>query len=137
MIVMFCFKLGAHRALPDVVAMERVVTDQSLSNCLSSLTVRCPSQQIKLWLEQKELFMQSTSLIKAFGKPALTSAQAKKLVSKNLLLDDIKAIFQEVGEDEFHRALKERGINSRPLREKLAKALKRIVRSSSSSTRPP
>jgi len=100
--------------------------------CLSNVLTRCPQHQLKLWLNQKELFMKSTQLIKCFGKPALTSAQAKKLVSKNLLLDDLKIIQREVGsEAEFHRSLKTKGINSQPLREKLWKALKRLTSSDS------
>lgn len=128
--IMIIFWLGAHRALPDVLAMERVILHPSLSVCLSNVLTRCPQHQLKLWLDKKQLYMKSAQLIKCFGKPALTSAQAKKLVSKNLLLDDLKIIQREVGsEAEFHSSLKTKGINSQPLREKLWKALKRLASS--------
>lgn len=71
--------LGAHRALPDVIAMERVFTHQSLVSCLSKLPLRTPKTQRRLWIDQKRLFFRTTSLIKSLGKPAITTAQAKRL----------------------------------------------------------
>ena len=47
--------------------------------CLSSLSIRSPQLQRKLWMEQKKAFIRATTLIKALGKPTMTYAQAKRL----------------------------------------------------------
>ena len=122
---MYCIIIiGAHRALPDVLAMERVLLHPSLVRCLSSLTIRCPQQQVKLWMDQKESFLKAAVIIKAFGNPCLTTLQAKKLDSLGLTYEDLAKLLQETGGGEtFHKALKDKGINSKLLREKLASSL--------------
>ena len=69
--------LGAHRAFPDVQAMEAVMTHPSLVSCLTNLPIRSPKRQIELWSTQKAVHQQS--LVKALGKPTISKAQAKKL----------------------------------------------------------
>ena len=59
----------AHRALPDVFAMERVLTHPSLVRCLSRLPIRTPARQIKLWMQQKQAHIRITS-VKAMGSQA-------------------------------------------------------------------
>ena len=96
----------------------------SMAQCLSSLSIRCPHQQVKLWMEQKQSFIRAANLIKAFGKPSLTSIQAKKLHSLGLNFEDLSKLYRETGaRDAFQTALKDRGSNSKLLREKLGKAL--------------
>ena len=72
-----CILILSTRALPDVYAMERV-WHPSLVKCLSSLSTRSPKLHRKLWMEQKKA-IRATTLIKALGKPTLTSAQAKRV----------------------------------------------------------
>ncbi len=69
--------------------------------------------------------MRAASLIKAIGKPTLTSTQAKKLDSLGFTFDSLSLLRQQSGGTEaFQSALKEeRGVRSKPLREKLTKAL--------------
>ncbi len=68
--------------------------------------------------------MRAASLIKAIGKPMLTSTQAKKLDSLGFTFDSLSLLRQQYGGTEaFQTALKERGVRSKPLREKLTKAL--------------
>ena len=47
--------IGAHRALPDVLAMERVLTNPSMVSCLSRLHIRSPHQQLRQWVQQKRV----------------------------------------------------------------------------------
>ena len=108
-------------AVPEPV---RVLLHPSMAQCLSSLSIRCPHQQVKLWMDQKQSFTRAASLIKAFGKPSLTSLQAKKLYSLGLSFEDLSKLYRETGAgDAFQTALKDRGVNSKLLRGKLGKAL--------------
>ena len=123
-----CIIIGAHRALPDIEAMERVFTHPTLASCLSWLTVRRPQQQVNLWVNQKRLHFRASSLIKSLGgKPAVTDAQAKRLDSLGLSFDDLVKLYSEsTGIDDFCSVLKARGVNSKPLREKLVKCLRTL-----------
>ena len=101
------------RALPNVLAMERVLLCPSLVKCLSSLSIRFPQLQMKLWMEQKKAIIRATTLIKALG--TLTSAQAKRL---NTLGNNSKTSWKYIGRAapvKHSIVLKERGINSKPL----------------------
>ena len=116
--------LGAHRALPDVTAMESVITHQSLVSCLSKLPVRPPKTQWKLWIDQKRLFHRTTSLIRSLGKPAITAPQAKRLDALGLGHEELVQLHSNSkGREKFIKVLKDKGVNSKPLREKLAKLL--------------
>ncbi len=66
--------------------------------------------------------MRAASLIKAIGKPTLTSTQAKKLDSLGFTFDSL-SLLRCGGPEAFQAALKERGVRSKPFREKLTKAL--------------
>lgn len=105
--------------MPDVMAMERVFTHQSLVSCLSILPIRSPMTQRKLWIEQKRVFQRTTSLIKSLGKPAITKPQAKRL--DTLGLGHLHSSSKD--NEEFLKLLKEKGVNSKLLREKLVKLL--------------
>ena len=63
----------------DVFAMERVLTHPSLVRCLSRLPIRTSGRQIKLWMQQKRAHIRTTSLVKALGKPSLTTILTKCL----------------------------------------------------------
>lgn len=106
------------------MAMERVFTHQSLVSCLSRLPIRSPKTQRKLWIEQKRVFQRTTSLIKSLGKPAITKSQAKRLDILGLGHEDLVQLHSSSkDEEEFLKFLKEKGVNSKPLREKLVKLL--------------
>jgi len=104
--------------------MERVLKHEDITLHLAALSIRSPLEQTKLWIQQKRLFTRAASLIKAIGKPTLTSTQAKKLDSLGFTFSSLSLLRQQCGGTEaFQAALKERGVRSKPLREKLTKAL--------------
>ena len=71
---------------------------------------------------------QSITLIKALLKPTLTSAQAKRLDALGIQLKVLLNLYLETSTREvFHTILKERGINSKPLRRKLEKVLTQLT----------
>jgi len=104
--------------------MERVFTHPKLVSCLSHLHIRSLKQQMSIWVEQKRLYQRISNLIRSLGKPSVTSPQAKRLDALGLGLDELKKLRSESkdGED-FLKILKDKGVNSKPLREKLAKVL--------------
>ena len=115
---------GAHRALSDVLTLERVVNLHSLAACLANLTVRSPQVQLGLWTNQKTSFNKAAALITAIGKPSLTPTQAKKLDSLDLSFAELTHLHQHSSTLEvFLAALKAKGVRSKALREKLGKAL--------------
>ena len=81
-----CDCIRAHWVLPDVFAMEKVL-HPSLVKCLSSLSIQSPQLHRKLWMEQKKA-IKATTLIKALGKPTLTSAQAKRVDALGIKFED-------------------------------------------------
>ncbi len=118
--------LGAHRALPDVLAMEAVLTHPSLVKCLSNLTVRSPGKQISLWLEQKRAHSRSTALIKSLGKKSVTSAQAKRLDSLGLGVHELVELRRSHSDEGFLQCLKDKEVRSQALRNKLLKAFEHL-----------
>ena len=116
---------GAHRALPDILAMERMITHPSLVHCLSDLPIRSPSLQKDLWTQQKLIFSRTTALVKSLGKPSITSAQAKRLDELGFSYADLSRLkSQSKTRQVFLDSLKTTGVNSKPLREKLANHFK-------------
>lgn len=112
--------------MPDVLAMERVMTHPSLVACLSNLPIRSPKHQQSLWSSQKRLFQRTTALTRSLGgKPSITSLQAKRLDSLGFTFEGLVKLYRECDPAKFQAVLKEKGVNSKPLREKLAKQLKR------------
>ena len=105
--------------------MVRVFTHQSLVGCLSHLPIRTPSKQLKLWAGQKHLHQRTSTLITSLGgKPAVTSAQAKRLDSLGFSHQNLVELRSECGDDTtFCQTLKDRGVNSKPLQQKLVKCL--------------
>lgn len=109
--------------MPDVMAMERVFTHPSLVSCLSNLPIRSSKQQRSHWVEQKRLFQRTTALTKSLGKPSITSAQAKRLNVLGFTHEELQKLHSELDQPAFLTVLKSRGVNSKPLRQKLAKLL--------------
>ena len=117
--------LGAHRALPDILAMEKVFTHPSLVSCLSKLPTRSPKKQMNAWIEQKRTFQRTTALIKSLGKPTITKPQAKRLDDLGFTYEDlVKLRSKHKDREVFQQVLKDKGVNSKPLREKLSKNLR-------------
>ena len=114
--------LGAHRALPDVMAMERILTNPSMVSCLSRLHIRSPSQQLRQWVQQKRAHIRKTTLMKELGK-CVTAAQAARLDSLGIGIQDLVQLRDCNSQEGFLTALREKGVRSRALREKLQKAL--------------
>ncbi len=50
------YLVGAHRALPDVLALERVFTHSALAGSLANLSVRTPQVQLSLWINQRNTY---------------------------------------------------------------------------------
>ena len=90
-----------------------------LVNLLSSLPVRSPKSVIDAWCAQKKKHTRNTKLLVSLGRK-ITANQAQRLDSLSLsyeALVELRAASKD-GED-FIDALHKRGVNSKPLREKL------------------
>ena len=62
--------------------------------------------------------------MKSLGKPSITSAQAKRLDALGLGYGNlVKLRSESAGDEAFKKNLKEKGVNSKPLQEKLVKLL--------------
>ena len=106
--------------------MEQVLTHPSLVKCLSQLSIRSSSRQRSLWVQQKRAFHRTVALIRAIGKPCLTSPQAKRLDSLGLDYEELCRLHHDSADkEEFLEGLKGRGVRSKPVREKLLKSLSR------------
>jgi len=68
----------AHRALPDVEALEEVFMSTRLVDLLSSLPTRPARQQVELWGVQKGQRTRTTRFLHSLGN-RITAAQAKRL----------------------------------------------------------
>ena len=70
-------------------------------------------------------FKRTSSLIRSLGKPAVTPAQAKRLDDLGLGYEDLTTLYRHSKDkDVFCSVLKKKGVNSKPLREKLVKLLR-------------
>ena len=116
--------VGAHRALPDVLAMEQVLTHPSLVRCLSRLPIRSPNKQMSQWLQQKRIHIRTTCLIKSSGRGCLTAAQAKRLDSLGLDMNALLEIRDSHTKEGFLQCLKNKGVRSEAVRNRLQRALK-------------
>ena len=105
--------------------METVFTHQSLVSCLSKLPVHTPRKQIRLWVAQKNYHQRTDALVRALGTPA-TKAQANRLDSLGLSVTDLVKLYRQSQNSEvFSKTLKDLGVNSKPLRDKLLKSVPR------------
>ena len=123
LIYTFCY--AAHRALPDVQALEELLMSTPLLGLLASLPKRSATQQLQLWRLQKNQRIRTTTLLHSLGN-RITAAQAKRLDAYALQLSyTALCTIREntAGDTEFQRILLERGVRSKPLREKLTAVL--------------
>ncbi len=80
---------------------------------------------MKLWAEQKSLHQRTTSLVNSLGKPSVTAPQAKRLDVLGLSYSALLSLrLESKKEEDLIATLKAKGVNSKPLREKLTKLLK-------------
>ena len=69
-------------------------------------------------LHQKRAFHRTVALIRAIGKPCLTSPQAKRLDSLGLDYEELCRLHRDCADKEvFLEGLKGRGVRSKPVRE--------------------
>ena len=116
--------ISAHRALADVEAMERLFVSTPLVGLLSTLPMRSGVQQIELWQTQQAQHGRCMQLLGALGKK-ITAAQARRLDIIGLSFDAMQHLRRTCPDkDAFKAALKQRGVNSRPLCDKLASVVK-------------
>ena len=110
--------------------MERVLTHPSLVRCLPKLDIRSPAKQMRLWIQQKRVHTRITDLVKALGMPSVTAAQARHLDTLGLGFQELLKLHKDISNpEEFLTNLKERGVRSKILREKLVKTLSSRPRS--------
>ncbi len=101
-----------------------MLTHWSLVSCLSNLDIRTPGKQMSLWAVQKRLHQRTNDLVRLLGKPSVTAPQAKRLDTLGYTYTDLVTLRKEFKDGEhFKEILKTRGVNSKPLREKLLKLL--------------
>lgn len=76
-------------------------------------------------MDQKRLYTRTSSLVKTFGgKPPVTVPQARRLDSLGFTFDGLVELHSDSkSDDAFCTILKDKGVKSKPLREKLVKCL--------------
>ncbi|ORU90792.1 MAG: hypothetical protein A6F71_07525 [Cycloclasticus sp. symbiont of Poecilosclerida sp. M] len=112
---------AAHRALPDVEAVESLFMLTPLHDILASLGigVRSPQQQIHLWTLQKQKRQAVQQLVRFFGKK-ITKAHASQLKEKNITLEILEQWRAEANNvKDFNDTLKEHRVNSKKLQDNL------------------
>ena len=109
----------AHRALPDVEAVESLFMLTPLHDILASLGIRTPQQQQNLWEAQKQKRQAVQLLLRYFGKK-ITKAHASQLTRNNIttqILEKWKGEAKDV--KKFVKILKDNKINSKKLQDNL------------------
>ena len=86
-----------------------------LVNLLSSLPVRSPKSVIDAWCAQKKKHTRNAKLLVSLGRK-ITANQAQRLDSLSL---SYEALLDGKDGEDFIDSLHKRGVNSKPLREKL------------------
>ena len=97
---------------------------RALVDLLSSIPTRPARQQLQLWRVQKEQRRRTSTLLHTPGR-RVTAAQAMRLDVLDLsypVLCEIRG--SASSDDKFRRALQERGVRSKLLREKLVVIVK-------------
>lgn len=77
-----------------------------------------------MWQEQKRAHSRSTAIIKSLGRKCITPAQAKRLDSLGLGLKELLELHNSQSKEGFLKCLKDKGVRSEAVRNKLEKALK-------------
>jgi hypothetical protein len=110
----------AHRALPDVEAMENLFTLTPLHSLLPSLSLRTPQQQLHQWTVQKKKRSEIQKLVSFFGSK-ITKAHAGQLLERGITPHDLEQLkLQAETSEVFADMLKSNlGIRSKVLRQRL------------------
>ena len=97
-----------------------IFIDTALNDLLWTLSICIAKRQLELWHLQKEQRNRTSRLLQSLGK-SVTAIQAKQLDTLNLHYATLCEIWAaSVSSDQFQGILLQRGVRSRPLREKLA-----------------
>ncbi len=107
--------------LHSIIAEVNIFVAQKVTGCLDKLHIQSPSMQMKKWLAQKTLYTNVALLTRSLGKPSITPTQAKKLVTRGI--DFHTLLLLRRTSDAFVASLKQKGVRSKPLGEKLYRAL--------------
>ena len=82
---------------------------------------------MRLWIQQKRVHTRITDLVKALGTPSVTAAEARRLDTLGLGFQELLKLHKDISNpEEFLTNLKERGVRSKILREKLVKTLQQF-----------
>ncbi len=103
----------------------QLLMETALVDLHSSVPARPANQQIRLWQDQKQQRLRTSTLLHSLGK-RITAAQAKRLDTLDLSYKVLCEIRGCANDAEFQRLLKERGVHSKPLREKLTVIVPKI-----------
>ncbi len=110
--------------LHSIIAEVNIFVAQKVTGCLDKLHIQSPSMQMKKWLAQKTLYTNAALLTRSLGKPSITPTQAKKLVTQGFDLHTLLLLRRTSDtKDAFVASLKQKGVRSKPLGEKLYRAL--------------
>ena len=114
--------LTAHRALPDVEAIEELFTATAKVDLLSTLPKRSPKVQLQCWTTMKEQRQRTSAFLYSLGRQ-ITAAQAKSLDALNLSYEVLCELRRSSSTEDFMTELFQRGVCSRKFREKLSSIL--------------
>ena len=106
--------LPAHRALSDVEAMEELFTIPALQDLLSSLPKRTAMEQINKYERCWKVHKQTMELYHALRRQ-ITKEQAKQLVNRNLMYNDLLEIKLLCSKEEFMKKLLKKGVRNKDL----------------------
>lgn len=108
----------AHRALPDVEALEELFNQTSLQRLLWSIPIRSTAEQLQHWEAQKECYKQVTKVCHTL--PTLNKEQARKLVKMGLTYEKLCHMCATTKtKEEFKELLKMKGITRGKLHNEL------------------
>lgn len=108
----------AHRALPDVEALEELFTQTALKKLLLSIPIRSTEEQLQLWIAQKDIYNQINKLSSTL--PDISREQARKLVKMGLTYEELCHMCATTKtKDEFKELLKMKGVQRGKLHNQL------------------
>ena len=103
--------------------------ETGLKTNLSSLSIRTAEEQAHRWRQMKAVHQRTSLLIKALGKPAITTLQAKRLDVLGFNRETLIKLHRECSDpNTFMDNLKMKGVNSKQLRAKLSVVLPKLMK---------
>ena len=105
---------AAHRALPDVEAMEELFASPALHDLLSSLPKRSATEQIHKYVRHQK----TRKVLHSFHRK-ITTNQAERLVDLNLTYNDLLEIKWSCSKEEFLKKVSKKGVRSKNFTMKL------------------